>query len=826
MKYYFFVIVILFGSFFIAENLLAINSDIVINEIGAYPTSTHEWIEIWNPGIETIDMKDWKFWENNTNHNLQAVSSSDSLISAGEFAAICQDADVFLSDHPNFIGSVFDSSWTNLNESGEDIGLKDGAGNFVEQFSYVATNNFSLERKDPLLDDYSLNNWQENIFGNTIGGHNSNYLVIENNIPSSTIDSTTTLNIVTSSTSNTMENNEFSTTTAYSSIFDWSFIKLNEVISDPIDGNERVELFNVGSSTVNLLGGSICDSAVSGCKPLSGLILSHDWLVVDLLTDRYLNNSGDLVILRDRDNNVIDQIDYGVAILSAPEKGQSLIRKIDGKDFDSSSDWAVTNKITLDFANELVVPVLINSNNNSGGGGIVTNNTDNILVLATSTKSNKISTTSKSSMVETKDPVNISWKLDWPYGLDVGEVGVFSVKGSADPRGGDINFIWNFGDNTSSTGYWTEHSFASSGIYLVSVLASSSAGTIGKKEFKVYIGQSFSVKNAQIKIGNYQVTSTEDSSEYIELKNYLDKSQNISGWKIKNKSGKEYDIPERTIISPSGTLKFFRSIHHLSFDKNDDEIRLTSPNDQEVDVVKWKIDKSDKKEIKIASVKTASNWLKVYGVVTVEPKIFGQQFFYISDEQTSFQIYQYKKDFPELKIGDYISVSGEVSEVNKIKRIKIKNRYAIDVLSTNKIITPIDLQLEDIGEELLGSLVKVSGDITEIKSNLMYVDDGKAEIVVYFKKGAVINKQELREGDKVEVIGILNESKDGWQVLPRSLEDFNVVGHMDEVLDDRLATDQNKKNEVTKTYLATTAGGLTAVLLGFLARVRGTLLVA
>ena len=56
MKLRFLVTVILLGSFFIFNKAGAVNSGIVINEIGAYPTSTHEWVEIWNKGIESIDI--------------------------------------------------------------------------------------------------------------------------------------------------------------------------------------------------------------------------------------------------------------------------------------------------------------------------------------------------------------------------------------------------------------------------------------------------------------------------------------------------------------------------------------------------------------------------------------------------------------------------------------------------------------------------------------------------------------------------------------------------------------------------------------------------
>src|SRR3989344_7666395 len=171
------IIFCLLGSFFVFNSAFSANSDIIINEIGASSTSTHEWIEIWNKGSEPVDLTGWKFWENSTNHGL-SVSTTDALVSAGEHAVIVQDANQFILDYPGFSGSIFDSSWSSLNESGEEIGLKDASGNFIEQFTYISAPNYSLQRRDSFLADYTSANWAEHMSGNTAGFLNSNFLDI------------------------------------------------------------------------------------------------------------------------------------------------------------------------------------------------------------------------------------------------------------------------------------------------------------------------------------------------------------------------------------------------------------------------------------------------------------------------------------------------------------------------------------------------------------------------------------------------------------------------------------------------------------------------
>ncbi len=830
MKYLFFLTVFVFGSFFIAQKLWAANTDIMINEIGAYPTSTHEWIEVWNKGDGTVDLSSWKFWENNTNHSLKAVSTTDSIISPGEFGVICQDGDLFLRDYPNFIGSVLDSSWSILNESGEEIGLKDEAGNFVEKFTYVSSSKFSLERKDPFVSDYSAANWQEHISGNTVGAQNSNFVVVNQNSSSTaSTTNTTSTNFVTSiaPTTTAPQSTSTSTSSTIASVFDWAFIKLNEIISDPTDGNELVELYNNSTSSAEIITAHICDSTGTSCKLFSGNILGHDWLVVDLLTDRYLNNDGDSVILKDENNNIVDEVVYGSDGLDAPPKGQSIIRKSDGVDTDNDNDWAITTDITVGAANKMVAPVVnTNSGSTSGGAGSSNNVSAVVGSSSTSTKTNKISTTTIKSVV---DPVKISWKLNWPYGLDVNEAGVFSAEGTADPRGGDISLVWNFGDNITSTGFIVTHNYSTAGTYLVTVAGVSTASTTGKKDFKIYVGPEFSISQTQVKIGQYLVDATSSDDEFIELANFSTSSKNISGWKIKNKSGKEYEIPENTNIFGSSTLKFFRSITHLSFDKDGDEIRLTSPNDKEIDkiillsakTVKKEADKKETKTLKTASV---GNWRSVQGVVTELPGNFGSQYFYISDGETGYQVYQYKKDFPNLKIGDKVAVRGEESEVSGVKRLKIANKNSVNVLGKDPNFEP--LNLADAGADAVGALVKINGDITAIKSNYLYVDDGDSETVIYFRAGAKINKQDFKLGDKLEVVGILEQSKNGLRVSPRDEKDIKVVGYSDQVLSQQMEADKANQRDTEEKYLTATAGGVTTLILGFLARSRGAIVVS
>jgi DNA/RNA endonuclease YhcR with UshA esterase domain len=220
--------------------------------------------------------------------------------------------------------------------------------------------------------------------------------------------------------------------------------------------------------------------------------------------------------------------------------------------------------------------------------------------------------------------------------------------------------------------------------------------------------------------------------------------------------------------------------------------------------------------------------MRVRGVATVLPGIFGSQYFYITDGAGGIQIYQNKKDFPELAVGDSVEVYGIVGTAYGERRLKVRNRSDIDILSTNNIATSTKTDISEIDEANLGALIKIQGEITEIKSNFMYVDDGAAEAVVYFKKGALIDKKKFVEGENVEVLGVLARASSGLQIWPRAQGDIVSLGPSEDLLKKQTVTPSgaNSSKDMAKTYLTTTAGGMTALILAFLARARGMFLMS
>lgn len=213
---------------------------------------------------------------------------------------------------------------------------------------------------------------------------------------------------------------------------------------------------------------------------------------------------------------------------------------------------------------------------------------------------------------------------------------------------------------------------------------------------------------------------------------------------------------QENIISVSKDIQ--NIIHNIDIDKND--YKNNEKNKKPELVTLENIKEIESGEMVIAR-----------GVVAVEPGILGTQYFYIVGS-SGIQIYNYKKDFPKIKVGDYIEVIGEISVSYDEKRIKTKLAEDIKILSREEQPISKNYDCDKVNEDIVGSLITVSGEITERKSSIIYLDDGTEEVLLYIKKTTTINPKIFKEGYSFTVTGIVGKTKSGIRIMPRSNDDI------------------------------------------------------
>ncbi len=167
--------------------------------------------------------------------------------------------------------------------------------------------------------------------------------VVETEVPEETT-------VTAETTTETVEENE---TPTYSP----SDLLINEIVSDPSEGNEWIELINPRSDAIDLTGWSGHEAGGTSAS-FAGSIAPGAFAVVEFKSK--LNNSGDTITLIDPSGQIIDAVSYGDHDAShlAPDKGSSLARNADGA-------LVVTTIVTRGEANAFPVEVVTENSETS-----------------------------------------------------------------------------------------------------------------------------------------------------------------------------------------------------------------------------------------------------------------------------------------------------------------------------------------------------------------------------------------------------------------------------------------------------------------------------
>lgn len=121
-------------------------------------------------------------------------------------------------------------------------------------------------------------------------------------------------------------------------------VALNEFVSDPGDGYDWVELYNICESSVDLTGWYLKDAADNKLD-LSGTLPGHNWLAFDW--NAKLNKDADTITLYDPFDMQVDTVTYNGA-LAAPDQDKS-----DGRLPDGTGTWQANLSPTKGSSNSL-----------------------------------------------------------------------------------------------------------------------------------------------------------------------------------------------------------------------------------------------------------------------------------------------------------------------------------------------------------------------------------------------------------------------------------------------------------------------------------------
>jgi len=564
-------------------------------------------------------------------------------------------------------------------------------------------------------------------------------------------------------------------------------IIINEILPNPLGPDsqlEFIELFNQSYSTIDLMGWSVQDNSSrvfvieEGLFTLTEISPGGYFVITSQISGIGLNNSGgDQVKLYSPSGNQLDQIEYTASAL----ENKSYARK-------SNNEWAWTGEPTPGEVNSFL------GNIEPVADFVIDGNTFNL-----------------NQIVE------------------------FNASLSTDPDNDVLTYLWDFGDGSYGDEMIETHSYDVFGTYNIVLEVSDSSGLSDLKTKQVTIleDEVAEITHFEVPLGlrinEFMVNPVgSDDTEWIELFNSSSEIIDLSNIKLDDMEGgsKPYTLTD-LLIQPFSYLLIDRSDSNLALNNTTDSVRLLDLNDNVIQEVVYN---EVKENYSYAYSEILNNWfwtesispgelnqltalesfeisgyeennnnlittisgakdlekgdyVKTLGIVTVPPGILGKTVFYLSEYDNlthdmyltlGIEIYSSKGDFPDLKLGDVIELDGKVSIVSDKKRINLQKESVINILGNQELGEIELIGTGEINDELVGSLIRVSGELISLKSNNYYLDDGSGELKIYLKKETTMGKPKIEVGHILEVTGIVDLTKTGYRLLPRFNEDVKV----------------------------------------------------
>ncbi|GEM_PF-6622546 len=383
----------------------------------------------------------------------------------------------------------------------------------------------------------------------------------------------------------------------------------------------------------------------------------------------------------------------------------------------------------------------------------------------------------------------------------------FSAKNSVDPENQPLSFVWDFGGGDTVQTMEADHSFIEPADYLVELLVSD--GKLSDRKMIVISALPnfpFTVRLNEI----FPDPKESDAvNEFIELYNYGTQPVSLLNYQIDDNEGgsNPYTFGDRTI---EGGEYFIldRSESGLTLNNDADSVRLFDPEGNLIEEVnytatktnwsynytesgwRWSskvtrgaknqivgevLGKEDQyQKITIEKAKKLSDKTKVIveGIVTVEPNVFSDDYFYFQDGKSGLKVYYSKADFPKLKVGDKLRVRGKMSTAYHERKVNIELKGDIAIIGKGKIDPEVIKTSEIENENRTGQLVTVQGKVDRNAGTVFYLDDGSGAGKVSIKETTGIKKPETKKGASFRVTGIINRTTSGNRLLPRYQADI------------------------------------------------------
>ncbi len=559
----------------------------------------------------------------------------------------------------------------------------------------------------------------------------------------------------------------------------WDDILISEFLPNPkgTDDHEWIELYNNSNQTIDLSGFKLQDNSArifTINDELNLSIQAKKYLLLDKsITGISLNNTGgDSVKLYNPDGELIEKIEYQ----DTAQEDKSYARK--------NNDFIWTSVLTPELANIFV---------------------ENLAPLA------KITLKSKELLVAKEI--------------------ILSAENSSDPEEGSLQYEWDFGDETQGDEKIENHVYQSPGKYLVKLKVMDGENLFAEESLLVEIlALEGDLKINDVAPINFALENLiisefipnpvgSDDNEWVELYNNHTQSIELLGWFLDDQDGgsKPHLFSSSTVILPGEFKVFSRLETGLTLNNSNDSVRLLTPlkevwQEATFDSIKegesyawdfenqeWFVSTSPSPGLDnfIRHSTAAVAGFSILDTTAIyemnkKDKVILQGLvindadsesasLYLTDwEQDNIfydqivEIYFSQKDWPAVKSGDLIEVSGEISKTSPLPRVKIKSKDDISVTDFHMDLNaPALVDLEELSEELVGDFITVRGVVSKKSGKNIYLSvEQEAEANIRLATNFSLADFDIKKGKEVVASGILSLVNNNFKLSVLSVKDL------------------------------------------------------
>lgn len=527
-------------------------------------------------------------------------------------------------------------------------------------------------------------------------------------------------------------------------------IRINEIVSAPLSGEkEWVELYNSLEVAVDLEGWFLEEGA-GKTTTLFGEIASGGYLVFETSN---LNNSGDIIFLKNSAGEIVDQAIYGnwedndqVENPVSPKSGESLIFW--------EEKYVVSTETTPSQPNlfPIIEEEVEEENLEESEPQVEVSVLDVDVVVSDPVETQNFASTSLE-----EDVLNVNYQ----YSEEI-QINEFLP----DPDGSDKN-------------EWIE-------LYNNS------------EEDVVLDGWSLD----DIEDGGSSVYSL--TGKTIKAKGYLSLTQEETGIVLNNTSDEiNLKDPDGKVVSQVVYVNTKTDESYVLIENEWQQSEELTPGEENVmkEVVEVVAESEDVAE-ELLEVPLYSSYslnqirdlslrqkVLIQGRVVVLPGVFSRNVIYINDGLSGLQVYFSSADWPELEVGQELMISGSVSQSLGEKRVLVKEKVDIVTLGEVETVNSSEISAVEIDLPLVGSFISLEGKLIEKENSRLLMADDNGEFLVYLKKGAEISSSLYEVDDQLRISGIIVQNKEEFRLQPRSEDDIQKIDKDDEVVMGAVASD-------------------------------------